>query len=319
MPVRMTLRSTARTLCATAALIVAVTPFAGARAGAQGSQSRDYLAAVGAKLAAVHPPAGSAQRLLALSGATGGVMRRSRPNGVSVSNSMSRSSSIRVLARDTAAVANAPRATLTPPNLVVAFFGDNFDENKRSCNFVLSARGDVPQGAPGANHNDCVDGAYVPFNMRIKVCEHNGVGSAGWGECHSWGVGRHYFGDDFRDKGTSFWVWDDGTSLFLSTASDEMPSALNVKIVVKVDDKGNVSLKELGSLRPVNRDWYEKHYEFELPSWCPTVDVWESTKANDAMWSHNLQGNRLTIDMRVKRRLPFSSNNWVGVGIRCKS
>ena len=209
--------------------------------------------------------------------------------------------------------ATVPEPVVQPPGLAVRFTGDWPPTG--FCDFNLPPKGNVAQGAP-AGCNDRVSGVKVPFNLEAKICEHDGQGSAGWGKCRNWGVGDHFVGHDLNDRATTFWVKDaDANYVYFTSADDEVPPALTGGISYKGDTDGNGSVSiDLD----YNTEWYTKTYTLTLPPYCRNPQVWESTRNNNAEWSHTLQGGVLRIVLKVKPRAPFGANSWVGVGIRCR-
>lgn len=224
---------------------------------------------------------------------------------------ISRVSSLTVKGGNDAKETKIPSILKRPTSIQVEFNGD-FPRTDY-CNFSFPPDGQ--RHFPPEGCNDKVSGVTVPIGMTARICEHDGQGSDGEGLCRDFGGGTSYVGNDLNDQGTSFFVSDNGSYFYLTTADDEVPSALNVGVTWTSNGDGknggfSVSIT-------ASRDWYTKSYSIPLPDWCAHPDVFESTKANDAEWKSTISSGILKIEMRVRPRLPFSSNNWVGVGVRC--
>ena len=123
------------------------------------------------------------------------------------------------------------------------------------------------------------------------------------------------FGDDLNDKGTSFWADDKGSYFYLTTADDEVPSAMGVAVTYTGTTDGTNG--RVGVTITFSEDWYTKRYSIPLPAYCAHPEVFESTKANKAEWKSTISNGMLNIELKVQLRKPTYLNNWVGVGIRC--
>jgi hypothetical protein len=199
---------------------------------------------------------------------------------------------------------------LKPPDLKAGFFGDW--PNTGFCEFWLAPSDQRYFAPPGCN--DKVSGVRVPFGLTARICEHDGEGPAGWGLCRDFPPGDHFVGNDLNDRGTSFWVTDKQMTFYFTSAADEVPPAFRFAVNYKGNLDGNGQLSvDLN----FDQTWYTKTYEYRLPQWCMNPQLWEATKANAAEWQHQLSGGVLRIVLRVKDRVPFGPNNWVGVGVRC--
>ncbi len=206
-----------------------------------------------------------------------------------------------------------PPAQLTPPDLGVDFFGDNPPTG--FCNFRYPVGGPYPPPVPACN--DTVTLIRVPIGMQAKICEHDGVGSTGFGLCKEYPAGDNTAGE-LNDKGTTFWVTDNGSYFYFTSADDEVGTS-SVGVHVSHDDQGHTSF---GLDLTVDGPWHQKTYTLALPQWCLNPSIWEATRNNDARWSSHITGSgsskTLTLTLEVQERAIFGAANWVGVGVRCK-
>jgi hypothetical protein len=203
-----------------------------------------------------------------------------------------------------------PSATRIPGNLVVWIDGTY----PATSYLRWSVPADGQKHFPPQGYNDTASSIEVPIGMSGKICEHDG-GNGDYGNCRTYGAGTSFVGDDLNDRGTSFWANDQGSYFYLTTADDEVPSALDVGVTYTATTDGtngqvSVTLK-------INRDWYTKNYSIPLPTYCAHPEVFESTKANKAEWTSTISGGVLNIELKVQRHVPTTPNNWVGVGVRC--
>lgn len=194
---------------------------------------------------------------------------------------------------------------LTPDGLYVQTFGDWPNTGFCHRNFPIGRHLMDPRC------NDKMSGLRVPFGMSVRLCEHDGGGGA-YGACQGFPPGEHYVGDDLNARGVTFVEVSDGMAVYMSTDEATVPGAVNFKVNVTVPDgepKVSVSVS-------LDSDWYHKDYSIPLPKGC-NVQVWESTKLNDATWNHSVTNDVLKIRLSVK---PGAGHrNWVGVAFRCTS
>lgn len=201
---------------------------------------------------------------------------------------------------------------IAPDSLFATFYGDW--PNTDFCKFNLPVRNAITQGAP-SGCNDTLSHVDVPLNVVVGLAEHDGKGATGFGRYKKFGAGSHAMGDFCNDCATTFWVYDTNENyLYFTSDSEEVPSGwtIGVKYTATDDTSG------FGTILGLDTNWYYKTYSFKLPAYCANPDLWESTKAGNAEWSYQIKDKTLSVTLKVKPQLPLASNNWIGVGIRCK-
>jgi hypothetical protein len=235
----------------------------------------------------------------------GRVHQRASPAAAPASQSLGRVAQLVTLAL-TAGPGEVKPANVTPPG-PVPIAHDNIPPNGH-CDVPLP----VGKSWAPANCNDTASSIEIPFGYQVTACEHDGRPPQGFGECRSYAPGfPNLQGTGFGDKATFFEVTDK-MAVYLSSADDEVPAALQGGVTyTEQDGQGKVRIKLV-----IDQGYYTKDYSVELPQGCK-IQVWETTKTGDSDWTHSVQNGRLNIRMRVKPRLPGGGNNWVGVGFRC--
>lgn len=208
----------------------------------------------------------------------------------------------------TAAPSVPKEANLTPPGPVPVAHGDIPPSG--FCDIRLPiGKSWIPWEC-----NDKTSSLEVPFGYQVTVCEHDGEGPKGYGQCRDYPPGNHDLqGSGFGDVATFFDI-SDRMAVYLSSADDEIPAAIKPLITYTHKSDGG----KVGVDIRIDDNWYAKNYSVELPPGC-NIQVWETTKAGVADWIYSVQNGRLNINLRVKPRMPFAGNNWVGVGFRCSS
>ncbi|QSY06043.1 hypothetical protein J2A69_26535 [Burkholderia pseudomallei] len=254
--------------------------------------------------------------------------------GIVNSNSTDKSGVTVTVAADTIQSPPVPASVSVPatepPDLVVEIDGNHPPTGW--CHFKFRAKGRASdplsknrEGVPGTC-NDTASTISVPFGAGGRICEDDGLGkngNDGWGKCRDYGPGlNQYVGDDMNDIGSSFWAWDDQMVFYMTSDSDEAPDDFVIGITYDFQNNSGPTDGFGVSLLKANDGYYYKTYRMPLPVWCEHPDVWESTRNGDATWSDSVQGGVMTLRLKVKARsgmfAKFQSNNWVGVGIRCK-
>lgn len=208
------------------------------------------------------------------------------------------------------------RARLTTPQPRttngVRIFGDF--PSTGFCDATLYASAGV-QGHPNGECNDTTSAVDVPFGMSIKLCEHDGQGSSGFGKCRTFLPGITPVGEEFNDKATSYFV---EKRMIGYLNSGDFASPINIFIGVSIDSQGTGG-QGTHPATPIGWRSYpiSQEYTIPLPASCLNPKVIETTKNGDSSWYSYTKNNVLFIGLEVKPHLPLSGRNWVGVEILC--